>query len=392
MKILLIAMSESLRAVVLEGMADLASTHEVLSLDEDFDALDRLASSERPDVIIMDEVSDMPNYRQILEAFAHKHRDIALIILCANSLSKSEFLMAAMHCGVEDVLPLPLQLEEFRAVLHRIEGKLLPSATPNSGQVLAFVSCKGGSGVTFLASNMAYALAEAASLNVALLDFDLHFGDAALVISDLDPATSLAELAQNMGRLDGALLKASMLQVAPHLFVLAAPSDIEASLLVKAAHVEALLKLASRQYDYVLVDVGDPLSDISIKVLDQADTVVIVMEASLPFIRNCKRLIEAYLALGVAKSKLRLLVNKYDPTDRITLQDIETNLGLKVFKTIALNHETVALAINQGLPISQVASRDKVTEGLLEAVLALTNRAPSKKTGWFQKWLQGPAT
>lgn len=390
MKILLISMHKSHQDAVLEVTQQLGEAHEVVVRDEALENLERLATSERPNVIISGEVSDMQSYRGILEAFRQKHPNIALIMLCENAMAKSDFLMAAMHSGVEDVLSLPLQCEEFQLLLHRIEMRLAPTFAKSKGQVMAFVASKGGCGVTFLASNMAHVLAEEAKFNVALFDFDLHFGDAALIISDLNVVTTLTEIAKNMDRLDGALLKSSMLQVAPHFFVLPAPKDIGASWEVKPAQLETILKLAVSQYDYVFVDVGEPLGEISVNVLDLADTVIIVMEATLPFIRNCKRLVEAYLSLGIAKDKLRLLVNKYDKSGSISLQDIEVNLGITVFKTIPLNSETVALAINQGLPISQVARQDKVTQGLREAVQALAEIAPSKKSSWLKQWLHGP--
>ena len=43
-------------------------------------------------------------------------------------------------------------------------------APTRKGKILAFISCKGGSGATFLAANLAYVLATQTNKKVALLD------------------------------------------------------------------------------------------------------------------------------------------------------------------------------------------------------------------------------
>ncbi len=79
------------------------------------------------------------------------------------------------------------------------------------GKIIAFVSCKGGSGATFLAANLAYALAQE-NQRVALFDLNLQFGDAALFVSDQKPAATLSHVAQQIHRLDASFLAASMVQ------------------------------------------------------------------------------------------------------------------------------------------------------------------------------------
>jgi pilus assembly protein CpaE len=62
-----------------------------------------------------------------------------------------------MRAGVREVLlSRAARLPVPGAGAHR--GKLQRRGQ-TSGKVLAFISCKGGSGATFLATNLAYALA-----------------------------------------------------------------------------------------------------------------------------------------------------------------------------------------------------------------------------------------
>ncbi len=79
------------------------------------------------------------------------------------------------------------------------------SAEQGTGRVIAVAGAKGGIGRTAIANNLAVSLADNQSGSVALIDFDLEFGDVALAM-DLVPDFSLVDLPSQMGRLDPLLL------------------------------------------------------------------------------------------------------------------------------------------------------------------------------------------
>ena len=131
--------------------------------------------------------------------------------------------------------------------------------------MLAFIPCKGGSGATFLATNIAYTLAALENKRVALFDFNLQFGDASLFVYDSPPTTSIADVARQIQRLDGSFLASSMIQVLPNFGVLAAPEEPENAAEIKTEHINSLFQVASKHYDFVILDVGRELDVISIQ-------------------------------------------------------------------------------------------------------------------------------
>ena len=80
---------------------------------------------------------------------------------------------------------------------------------------------------------------------------------------------------------------------------------------MKPEHVEALIRLAKQHYDFVVLDIGRTLNATSVKALDYADNIFLVLQQTLPFIRDTKRLIKILLSLGYAKAKINLLINRY---------------------------------------------------------------------------------
>lgn len=386
MKIIVISPNKALKEQIRQGVQGIDAARQVLLLDGGLENLALAANQEHPDIIIMEGVCHETRNLNVLEQFNQQHPDIALVILCENA--SSEFLMGAMRSGVKDVLHLPLVMNELQLTVGRIEAKL-KKADPvhKRAKVIAFVASKGGSGATFLACNLGYVLAATNEAKVALLDLNLQFGDAALFVSDTVPANTLADVTANISRLDASLLTSSMVQVLPNFGVLAAPEDAEHAQDVKPEHIEALLKLTEAQYDYVIMDIGRTLNATSVKALDHADLIFVVLQETLPFIRDSKRLIHALQSLGYTKDKLHLMLNRYEKGGDIRLEDVEATLGMKVFKTIPNSYEAVSASVNQGVPIMKIAKHDPVTKALQEVAQKLTEGSQTIKNSWLANLL-----
>ncbi|OIR17583.1 septum site-determining protein MinD [mine drainage metagenome] len=350
-----------------------------------FDSVDAAAQSigqESPDLVILNGHSLGIDQLAVLERFSHQNTNTSFIVLCENATP--EFLIGAMRIGVKDVLSLPLVPKSLSTAVALIENKLNKTSTlQHIGKVITFIAGKGGSGATFLACNLGYILASSFGKSVALLDLNLQFGDAALFVSDKVPANTLTDVASNISRLDASLLASSMVQILPNFGVLAAPEDAEHAVAIKPDNIDALLKLAKTHYDYVILDIGRTLNATSVKALDHTDHIFLVIQETLPFIRDSKRLIHALLSLGYAKEKIQLVLNRYEKGGDIQLRDVESTLNMKVFETIPNSYEAVSASVNQGVPIMKIAKHDPVTKALLNIADKLTVDPKVKKDGWL---------
>lgn len=387
LKIAVISPNKARREEIRHIIQGADASRQVLLFEDGIDQLVQVAEQERPDLVIIDRIYHGAIELEALESFCMRYSSIALLILSENT--SSEFFMAAIRAGVRDVLHLPLVPEALEEAVRRIENKFKPTAVAKKiGRVIVFIAGKGGGGATFLACNLAYILAVVHGAKVALLDLNLQFGDAALFVSDQVPTNTLADVAGNISRLDASLLASSMVSVLPNFGVLAAPEDAERAMEVKPEHVEALLKLAKTQYDYVILDIGQTLNATSVKALDHADQVFVVLQETLPFIRDSKRLIHALQSLGYGKEKIHLVLNRYETGGDIQLEDVEATLGMKVFITIPNSYEAVSASVNQGVPIMKIGKNDPVTKALQDMAQKMAEKAPVKKSGWLANLLQ----
>jgi pilus assembly protein CpaE len=338
-----------------------------------------------PDLLILDQPSLEHGELDELERLGHLHSRMAFIILCQQH--SPEFLIQAMRAGVREVLSSPISSKNLFPAVQRVEEKL-NSHTHTNGKVLAFVSCKGGSGATFIATNLGYALATLEKKRVALIDLNLQFGDAALFMSEQKPPATISDVSLQIHRLDASFLASTMLNVAPNYGILAAPEDPTHANDVKPEHVDAILKLARRQYDFILLDVGRNLDAVSIRALDQADMIFPILQTTLPYIRDGKRMLTVFRSLDYRNEKIHLIVNRHEKSGEIKLRDLETACGTDVFRTIPNHYEAAAAAVNQGVPVLKLAKNSAISKSLQEFARSLAGESNQASQNWLSRIFQ----
>lgn len=374
MKITVIAQDWQYPNDIQKFLAEADKPYPLISISGGVQQLVAVAEQERPDLLILEGKHLSAVELQILSGVTSRFPDLAVVMLCSDR--SPEFLLEVMRAGVREVLPAPLTHNVFIETVERFQQRITLARTPiNQCKVLAFIPCKGGSGATFLATNIAYALAALEDKRVALFDFNLQFGDASLFVHDSPPATSIADVARQIQRLDGSFLASSMVQVLPNFGVLAAPEEPEKAAEIKPEHINALFQVAVKHYDFVIVDVGRELDAISIQALERANLIFPVLQQTLPSIREAKRMSNVFRALNYSNDKLRLIVNRYEKSSDITLADIENTLNLKMFKVVPNDYSIVNRAVNQGVPVIKLARKSPVARSLQEIAHELSRNA-----------------
>ena len=343
------------------------------------------AAAQLPDVLIFDRPANDGADLAAIERLSSLYPRMAFIALCPQQTP--EFLLQAMRAGVREVLPTPVTGPSLQAALERIEEKLERRDNGN-GKVLAFISCKGGSGATFIATNLGYALAAGGHKRVLLIDMNLHFGDASLFVSEHKPLATLSDVAHQIHRLDPSFLASSTLSILPNYSVLAAPEDPAHASEVLPEHIDAIIKLARRQYDFIVLDVGRNLDAVSVRTLDHADMIFPILQTTLPYIRDGKRLLGMFRSLEYDKDKVHLIVNRHDKGGEIRLQDLEAAYGTAIYRTVPNHYASAAASVNQGVPILKLDQASPITRSLREFASALSGHVEPVRKSWLERLRQ----
>lgn len=336
-----------------------------------------------PDMLLVETTT--PEDFVALESLASAHPEIDYVLV-GTDLSQA-FLLRAMRAGVREVLPAPASAEVVLATLRRQLRKraVNTSATQQRGEILAVLSCKGGSGATFVAANLAHLLTWGGNRRVALIDLNLQFGDAAFFVTTEIPSSNVADVARNIDRLDYELLRSSMIHAAKGLWVLAAPEDPAQVADVTPEHVRQIVRMASKMFDCVVIDVGRSLTAVTLQALDLADRVYPVLQLTLPFIRDAKRLNGVFRSLDYGPQKIHWLVNRYEKSSQFTVDDLRKALAIDRVLTLPNHYEAVAASVNQGVPVEVIAPRSTIAHALRELAKGISPPPAGAGRGWLRR-------
>jgi pilus assembly protein CpaE len=341
-----------------------------------------ILASHSLDILVIDWSLGSPDEQEALRQITTA-QPLLSVVLVAKS-DAADTLMAALRSGVREVISSSTGSGEFSDMLFRIRAR---RSAPRSlsGKLLAFISCKGGSGATFIASNFAFNLAAHGSKRVLLIDLNLQFGDVILYLSDRRPTSSIVDVTRDIDRLDAALLKSATVEVLPNLSVLAAPTDPAVSGDMNPGAVKSLLEFACKQFDYIIVDLGGQLDAPTIEALDRADLIFPVVQQTLPYIRDGKRMLDVFKLLGYPTEKVRPILSRFDRTADVTAADLEDVLGIKIYASIANDYKVASASVNQGIPVSKLAGNSALSRSL--SAFASLIEAPLSNAKPADKWL-----
>jgi pilus assembly protein CpaE len=345
------------------------------------DALDRLVH-DAPSLVIVDANDFEPSDADLLERLTKHYPDASFMLLTREH--QQDLLIRAMRAGVREVLQLPLVHRAFHEAMDRIAASIGVTSVCD-GKVLAFISCKGGSGATFISTNFAYALATLGDKKVLLIDLHGQFGDATLYVSDQRPAMTLSDVCSQIARLDGAFLESCLVQVTPGFGILAAADDPAHAVELKPEHMDAIMRVARQHYDYVVLDVGRQIDAISLRALDSADHIYPVLQLGLPDIRDGRRLLAIFRSLGYPVDNTRLIVNRYEKGGKLHLHDLQSAVGAEILQTIPNDYLTVTDSVNQGVPVLRLSRTAPVSRSMAELVEAITARRVPENKGLFDR-------
>ncbi len=337
---------------------------------------------EAPELVIVDASEVEPGQVDMLERLAKQYPAACLMMLSREH--QQELLIRAMRAGVREVLQLPLVHKLFHEAMDRLDIQAGVTQM-RDGKVLAFISCKGGSGATFLSTNFGYALATLAESKVLLIDLHGQFGDAALYVSDQTPAMTLSDICAQIERMDGAFLASCLVYVSPNFGVLAAADDPARAADMLPEHIDKILRVARQHYDYIVLDVGRQIDALSLRALDGADSIYPVLQLALPDIRDARRLLDIFRSLGYPGERIRLIVNRYEKGGKLRLSDLEHALGATVLHAVPNDYISATDSVNQGIPVLQLSRTSAVARSLGELVELVTSRRICESKGLFDR-------
>ncbi len=281
------------------------------------------------------------------------------------------FVRSLVRAGAHDVIPLPIDLADLETSLAPLRERIAhrQSISPvKRGKVVSVIKSVGGVGATMLATQLAVRVAarqSPAARDVALLDLDIQFGDAAFQLG-LRPALSLADLLDAGSRLDGALLRSTTTAHGSGLNVIAAPNAMLPLDAMTSEQVIDIIDQATREYGIVFVDLPSNWSNWSLSLIARSDLVLLVTEINLSSLNRARRQLEMLASQDLGALDVRVVVNRYERGlfKTISSSDVRQALGRDIAFTLSNDHALVRAAIDRGVPIEEIKRKSALAKDL----------------------------
>lgn len=324
----------------------------------------------------------------------------ALQVLALSADTSAEAWRQAARAGVRELLALPLQpteLAQALQALHSLHGADAGAAAAPAnavaapGQVVAVIGARGGSGASFVASQLAWVVAQTFARECVLVDLDLQCADASFYAGEGSWSHSLADVAQAFERLDAALLGSLLHRLGPQLHLLAAPADPEQALLLQPAHLARIVPLLQAQHSLVLLDVPRHLDALTLKALDMADSLCLVTEPLMHSLRDARRLLQVLRAVGIPDARVQLVLNRQRAGGAVSDDEVQDLLGLAIRHRLPAQPALVDEAIGLGRPLLRLQPQAPLTQAITALAASLLHQPLPQQRGWLARLLERPA-
>ena len=336
----------------------------------------------RPDVLIMLAIVHLVEELQSLAA--RPGRDRPAIIVVGNQLP-ADATRHAMRAGARDFIP-EQEAAELVESLNRLSSELYAETNDVSGKAIVVVNAKGGSGGTFVATNLAQLSVTLGGEETAIVDLDFQYAPLPHYF-DVKPKRGLLEALANADELDETAVGAYAVKHEAGLQIFApipdAQSAVDFNLGDRMMHMLEILK---SRYDKVVIDMPRHLDEVSSRVLQSADEVLLVMQPSLLAVHDAVRLKTVLInELEIPDERITIVLNRYTRNSSLDADDVSSALDEEDLVLIPNQYKLVAESLDMGEPVVEHAPTSAVAKALVGLQGRVMGQRPRENKSFLAK-------
>ncbi|QGG48571.1 response regulator [Heliorestis convoluta] len=369
---------------LIEPFENIKVTGEALTGQEALEFIDKY----QPDVAIIDanmpEMTGFETTQKIKELYPY----IGVILM--GTAASLDVIRKAMQAGANDFLEFPLTSSKLHHSILEVHAwklqqkqkflsnpKQISNREPN---IIVVFSTKGGVGKSILAINLAVSLKEETREDVLLIDLDLQFGDVADMLN-LTPKNTIVDIPTDRMGLEPKDLLQYVTIHPSGIHVLPAPTEPEQAEMIKAQDIQEIIDLYTQIYDYIIIDLPPLFNQVVLGSIERADKILLLATMEIPTLKNVKGGLDTLQKLNVPDDKIELVLNRFQTSCELKVDDIQAFLGRVNLFLIDDNSELIRYSINTGEPIVLQHKDSTVAKQLITLSRSLieTTSTPSSK-------------
>jgi pilus assembly protein CpaE len=289
-----------------------------------------------------------------------QHHDLPCFAISESQ--DSAIILAALRAGFREFLNKPLRHEELETALNKTMAQ--KPAKRRHGKLISVIGTVGGAGSTLLAVNLATELAEQDAGRAVLVDMDFRFGQVAMCL-DLQPTFTISDLCDTPEQLDPRMIEKAVIKHSTGVEVLARPHQFAQAEQISAAHAASVVSALQEFYDFVVIDGPMRYDPGGRVVLEMSDVVLLVLQLTVPSVRNADRMVGELSRQGFNMDRLKLVVNRVGKDNSsLQVEQVETTLNRKMYACLSDDWQAASNAVNMGEALCMAAGRSKLRQDI----------------------------
>lgn len=291
-------------------------------------------------------------------------------IVMVRDKSWNGLLPAAMRAGIRDVVDLTQGSEELRDAVERaitwadnlrlMRGEMSTRPTER-GMVISVFSSKGGTGKTFLTTNLATAISEMSGKDTAVVDLDVDMGDVFSYFG-LEPSKQVMDLISLGEGADSESVFANASKLGDHLYGFGAVPD-PAMQPPGGEAVGKYLRVLRNNFSYVVVDASADYTDLALACFDLSDAICLVTGLDVVGVKHLSKALETLLTIGLPRDRFRIVLNRADSKVGLDAGDVERVMKIQV-DTMIPSSRLVPMSLNKGRPVFLEEPNSEVSQSI----------------------------
>jgi len=269
-----------------------------------------------------------------------------------------------------------------RQISERFSATPAPVPEAELGQVAVFFSCHGGSGSSMLAANVASVAAETGRQS-CIVDLDLQLGDV-LTLLDLEGGCPMSKIAADMENFDWDMLSPLLARHKSGLAAMSQVGHIEELSELDPGRIPTFLRYLQEHFTITVVDGLRDFSDHALAAMDVASRIVLVLTQDVAAIRGARIRLDLLKRLGYSDEKFQVLLNRFDPKNKLSLEHVSEALGLPISITVPNDFRLVHQSITAGRTLKEMNPQAKITMAVDKAARDILDLPePEPRKGFF---------
>lgn len=298
-----------------------------------------------------------------MDSIESDHPNCKFVVTAYNL--KTDYIVKFLRKSKKDFIDKPIAKTRFISVIKEIvDKKLSEQDFSGQGKIISVFSNKGGLGKTTVAVNLAWELGNTCpSEKVAIVDMNMFLGDVTtfldttppydmnFIIEKLEQVEDITELATRYGN--------------SNLYIIADSPYREIATNISKEDVLKLFNVLRKKFKYIVVDNSSAMTVKTKNTLDLSDLILLVTEANLPTLRNCKRTLDFFGRIGL-KEKTQIVLNRFSYDDDCKTEDVVNVLNTGIFAKLPNDWLTAMESVNGGLTFGECAPDTDINDAYIE--------------------------